>query len=310
MSANPAEVTPAMPKVPPPSDLAARTLVQERVFDAPPELVWKAFTEPEHLDQWWGPNGFRNKTSALKLEVGGTWRYEMIGPDGKVWPNWIRFQQIVKPKVLVYDHGGEGDEPHFHVTVTFTPVGEKTRVTLSSLFPSAEAVAAVKKFGAVEGGFQTLARLSGHLLHLKDGTHQGAMVLTRVYEAPARLVFQAWSSAEALKKWWGPQGCDTPEAEVDFRVGGRYRIVMRNLQNGERYPFHGTYREIVPDRRIVFHAVLEHLPGVEVTTTVTFVEENGKTLLTVRSDKPSDPAAGRGQTEGWSGQLEKLAAVL
>jgi uncharacterized protein YndB with AHSA1/START domain len=286
-----------------------REIVVERTFDAPRDLVWTAFTEAKHLDQWWGPNGFRNQTSALKLETGGVWRYVMHGPDGKVWPNWIRYQEIVKPERLVYDHGGgESDTPHFHVTITFTAIGQRTRVTMHSLFPSAEALAEVKKFGAVEGGFQTLARLAGHLGHLKHGPTDGAMVLSRVYDAPAKLVFEAWSTAEALKRWWGPKHFDTPTVDLDFKVGGAYRMVMRDPA-GTLYPFHGVFKEIVPHSRIVFSAVIEGL-NEEVLTIATFVEENGKTLLTVRQDRPKNVAAASGMTEGWSGQMEKLAALL
>src|SRR4051812_33255465 len=90
---------------------ADRELVQERTFDAPVGLVWKAFTDAKHLDPWWGPNGFRNQTHAMELKVGGTWRYTMHGPDGKDWPNWIRYLEIVPNQRLVYDHGGEGDDP-------------------------------------------------------------------------------------------------------------------------------------------------------------------------------------------------------
>src|SRR5258707_11149098 len=151
-----------------------RELVVERTFDAKRELVWRAFTEAKHLDQWWGPNGFRNQTHAMELKVGGTWRYTMHGPDGKDWPNWIRYLEVKSPDRLVYDHGGEGDEPHFRVTLTFDAQGQKTRVTMRSVWPNAAALAEVMKFGVVEGGRQTLARLAGHLPHFED--NEGAMV--------------------------------------------------------------------------------------------------------------------------------------
>jgi uncharacterized protein YndB with AHSA1/START domain len=149
-----------------------REIIQERVFDAPRELVWQAWTEPKHVDKWWGPNGFRNETFSSDFRVGGTWRFVMHGPDGKDWQNWIRYEEITKYERLVYSHGG-GDsdiKPHFHVTVTFEAQGQRTKVTMRSLFPTTEAVEAVKKFGAVEGGRQTLARLADYLPHLADGT--------------------------------------------------------------------------------------------------------------------------------------------
>ncbi|MBA2544860.1 MAG: SRPBCC domain-containing protein, partial [Deltaproteobacteria bacterium] len=106
-----------------------REIVQERIFDAPRELVWKAFTERAHIDKWWGPNGFRNETSAMDVRVGGVWRYLMHGPDGKDWVNWIRYEEVTEPSRLVYAHGGDTDEAMFHVTITFTELGNRTKLT-------------------------------------------------------------------------------------------------------------------------------------------------------------------------------------
>jgi uncharacterized protein YndB with AHSA1/START domain len=99
----------------------------------------------------------------------------------------------------------------------------------------------------------------------------------------------------------------TPVVELDFRVGGKYRMVMKDAQN--EYPFDGKFLEIVANERIVFDAHI--YDGVDVTTTVTFADDDGgKTLLTVRQTRPANAAMAKGQTEGWSGQLEKLDGVL
>jgi uncharacterized protein YndB with AHSA1/START domain len=307
MSATQSEARPMSPAAPM-LDTHDREVIIERTFDAPKATVWAAFTDPKHLDMWWGPNGFRNETSAHELKVGGEWRFLMHGPDGKAWVNWVRYQEIVKGEKLVYDHGGETNEPQFHVTITFTAVGQRTRVKMQSVFPTAAVLAEVKKYGAIEGGFQTLARLTGHLLHFDRS--ENAMVLTRVFDAPAALVYRAWTTKEALAKWWGPKGFTTRVEQLEFKVGGAYRMVMVD-PSGTEYPFHGTFKEIVENQRIVFDAIIDHLPaGNEVTSEVTFVEENGKTLLTVRQDRPADAMAAKGQREGWSGQLEKLAPLL
>ena len=288
---------------------ADREIVQERVFEAPRELVWRAFTDPKHIDKWWGPNGFRNRTHSSDFRVGGTWRFTMHGPDGRDWPNWIRYEEVSAPERLVYAHGGEGDEPHFHVTVTLTELGKRrTKLTMRSVFPSAEAVAAVKKFGAVEGGRQTLARLAGFIPHLEDGTAENAMVLTRLLDAPASAVFAAWTTPKALARWWGPKNFTLPVAEVDFREGGKLRMVMR-APDGSEHGFHGQYTEIVRDRRIAFTSVIDGIPG-EVLTLVTFDEEEGRTRLTVRQSVPQLKSAAEGQMQGWSETLEKLGAAL
>jgi len=138
-----------------------------RVFDAPRELVWKVWTEPEHIGRWWGPNGFTTTTHKMEVKAGGVWRFVMHGPDGRDYQNKITFIEVVKPERLVYKHGG-GDrdlEPvNFRVTVTFAEEGGKTRLEMRSVFPSAKARDfVVKNYGAVEGMHQTLARLEEYL---------------------------------------------------------------------------------------------------------------------------------------------------
>lgn len=141
-----------------------RTLSVSRLISAPPERVFRMFSTAEHLDAWWGPDGFTNETHEMDFSVGGLWRYTMHGPDGKAWPNWIRYREISPPTRLVYDHGAEIGEPaHFEGEIRFEAEGDKTRVTLTLLFPTPEARDATLKFGAVDGGNQTLAKLDAYV---------------------------------------------------------------------------------------------------------------------------------------------------
>src|SRR5258706_2724536 len=78
------------------------------VFDAPRELVWKVWTEPEHIGMWWGPDGFTTTTHKMEVKAGGVWRFVMHGPDGRDYQNKITFIEVVKPERLVYKHGGTG----------------------------------------------------------------------------------------------------------------------------------------------------------------------------------------------------------
>jgi uncharacterized protein YndB with AHSA1/START domain len=134
------------------------------------------------------------------------------------------------------------------------------------------------------------------------------VVITRVVDAPHRLVFDTWSKPEHLARWWGPKGFTLPACEMDFRPGGAYRFVMRG-PDGRDYPFHGVYREIVEPERIVFTAIIDNAPGNELLTTVTFAEHGGKTRLTVQQTVPTEPYA-RGQKQGWTESLERLADYL
>ena len=136
---------------------------------------------------------------------------------------------------------------------------------------------------------------------------QKEVVITRVFHAPRRLVFAAWSSAEHLKQWWGPNGFSVPEATVDFRAGGTFDLCMRG-PDGVDYWMRGAFREILPPERIVFASIIDERAKQEIVTTVTFAEAGGRTTLTVRQTVPVNPMMARGQKQGWTESLERLAA--
>jgi uncharacterized protein YndB with AHSA1/START domain len=141
-----------------------REIVTSRVFDAPRELVFKAWIDPLQIAQWWGPNGFTTTTHERDVRPGGAWRFVMHGPDGVDYDNKIVYLEIVEPERLVYVHGDGDDAGQFHTTVTFEELDGKTRLTMRALFPSAAARdQVVKEFGALEGANQTLDRLGAHL---------------------------------------------------------------------------------------------------------------------------------------------------
>jgi len=103
------------------------------------------------------------------------------------------------------------------------------------------------------------------------------VVITRSFDAPARLLFKAWSTREHIMKWFGPKGWPVTMCEMDFRVGGRWRMAMTGPSGEQNTPFGGTYLEIVPDRKIAFDNAFEQ-PGAEkMIMTITFEEKAGKT---------------------------------
>ena len=141
-----------------------------RDLDAPRNLVFSVWTDPKHLAQWWGPNGFSVTTRAFDMRVGGVWRFVMHGPDGRDYENRITFDEILKPERIRYHHGGGDDvEPvQFRTTVTFEELGgDRTRLTLHAVFPSAaERARVIKEYGADKGAAQTLSRLADYLATL------------------------------------------------------------------------------------------------------------------------------------------------
>ncbi len=143
---------------------AADEIVLTRVFDAPREKVWKAMTDPALIPNWWGPNGFTTTIKSMDFKVGGAWLYTMHGPDGKDYPNAVKYLEIEKPSRMVFDHGEEIGKPWFRTTISLIEQGNRTHVVLLQKHPSKHRRdQVVRDFGAIEGGRQTLARLAEHL---------------------------------------------------------------------------------------------------------------------------------------------------
>jgi uncharacterized protein YndB with AHSA1/START domain len=148
-------------------DTSDRELVLTRVFDAPRELVWDAFTDAKQVVKWWGPNGFTTTIHEMDVRPGGVWRHTMHGPDGTDYANESVFREVVKPERIVYSHsGGKAGDPGApcEVTWTFEAQGARTKLTGRMVFPSAAVHEhVVKTYGVIEGGKQTLERLAEHL---------------------------------------------------------------------------------------------------------------------------------------------------
>ena len=146
------------------SGISERQIIVTRLINAPLALVFKAFHEPKHITNWWGPNGFRTTTHEMQFRVGGRWKNTMHGPDGTDYDNFSIYTDIRENELIAYDHfAGEGGPLHFQAEISFKAEGEKTRVTLQLTAPTKDERDAMAKFGAIEGGEQTLARLEAHL---------------------------------------------------------------------------------------------------------------------------------------------------
>lgn len=142
-----------------------REIVVTRVIDAPRELVFAAFTEPEHIEQWWAP---KNATiHEMDVQPGGVWRYSQK-IRGSAMPFTIAFIEIDPPQRLVYDYGsgGAGAQEPVRTTVTFDEEEGKTKVTLQLMFASAAERKQAVKYGAIVGAMQALEGLEAYLAKL------------------------------------------------------------------------------------------------------------------------------------------------
>jgi uncharacterized protein YndB with AHSA1/START domain len=135
------------------------------------------------------------------------------------------------------------------------------------------------------------------------------LIITRVFDAPRALVFEAWTKPEHMVNWFCPNGFTLPVCEMDFRTGGSYRLCMRASDGDEHYA-QGVYREVVPVERIVWTSAFEDMPGSEILTNVTFADHEGKTKITVHQTFSFESDRTRGAREGWTQTLEHLATYV
>lgn len=145
-----------------------REMVVSRLIDAPAALVFNAWTQPKQLEQWWGPNGFKNTVHEMDVVGGGITRIVMHGPDGVDHPNKLVYTDIQAARRLAYMHSDDSDNANpaatFGVAVLFEAEGQQTRVTMHMLFKTAaERDQAVNTFDAIAGANQALERLAKFL---------------------------------------------------------------------------------------------------------------------------------------------------
>ena len=138
------------------------------------------------------------------------------------------------------------------------------------------------------------------------------LTITRVFDAPRALVWQAWTDPEQLMKWWGPERHPATHLAMDVRPGGVWRNCLRSVETGQDLWHHGRFREVVPMERLVFTFTWEEdgERGVETVVTITFAEQGGQTLMTLhqapfQSDFQRDDHDG-----GWNSAFDRLAEQL
>ena len=138
-----------------------REITISRKLNAPVDLVWEAWIKPEHIANWWGPNGFTTTISKMDLTAGGEWNLVMHGPDGTDYKNKSIFKEVVLHEKIVYEHVSA---PKFISTISFEAQGEQTQLTWHMLFESREQfIQVVKTFKADEGLKQNVEKLALYL---------------------------------------------------------------------------------------------------------------------------------------------------
>ncbi|MCO5192320.1 MAG: SRPBCC domain-containing protein [Anaerolineae bacterium] len=298
-----------------------RELVMTRRFAAPRHLVWQAYTDCAHLSQWWGPTGWTVPHCELDLRPGGKWHYCMKGemPDGSVMESWglAVYREIVPPERLVYvdafsDSDGtiSADLPQMLITVTFEEIDGQTLLTSITEFDSAEALQTVIDMGMEQGITQTWDRLDAHLPTMRDDLVRlegdETIVITRVFNAPPQVVFDAMTQPQHVRIWYGPRSRSTQVTicEIDLRVGGHWRFVIQT-QSGDEVDFYGEYLTIDRPRHLVFTEIFAPFPETVSTIDTVYHDLSGRTRLVATCTYPSQAARDGIIASGMEGGLRE-----
>lgn len=281
----------------------AKTQLQvERTFDAPLALVWKAWTTPALLDQWWAPKPWKARTKHMDFTEGGDWLYCMEGPGGE--QHWSRavYSEIVPETLYVgtdcfCDETGAllKDMPQMHWHVSFQSMGEQTRVEVNINFERPEDLEAIIKMGFREGFSSAHENLDSLLLEI--GTNGDApsnktefifekgrqdYFVTREFDAPPALVFRAFTEPQLLEAWFMPKPANARVEKMDCRTGGSYCISTTG-QEGKTYRFEGVYHEVLPGELLVKTMEFKGLPQkVDAVLEFTRFEKSGEGRTKVR----------------------------
>jgi uncharacterized protein YndB with AHSA1/START domain len=301
-----------------------------RVYDAPLEAVWEAWTVPAEVAQWWGPRGFSLTTHSRDFRTGGHWHYTMHGPDGTDYENTAQYLEVVPMQRMVYDHGGHKDRPPlFRVTAVFTERNGRTRLDMSMALATAEAAEETRRFIRKAGGESTWDRLAEYLGRRVAGKEQ--FFIARSFNASIERVYDMWTDPSHLSQWMPPAGATMRFLRSEPRVGGSSFYVM-SFEGGE--PMYGLLKYLALDKpaRILYTQqfcdakeqvtrppFFKDWPVTMLATVELAAEDAQCTRVTVRWEPQSDATAEdvaefvkqRGSmTGGWTGSFDKLEALL
>lgn len=300
-----------------------------RIFNAPVAAVWDAWTS-DQVAQWWGPRGFTITTHSKDLRVGGHWHYTMHGPDGTDYPNKTHYFEVEKHAKLVYDHGGNDERaPLFRVTVLFSDLGGKTKMDMTMTLPTPEAARETRKFIKAAGGDSTWDRFAEYLEKQTNGKER--FYIVRSFDAPIKTMFELWTNPEHIAQWTPPTGATMEYIRADVKPGGSSFYKM-TWANGMTMYGKASYQTIkAPDTLIYTQQFCDEHEKVSrhpmaptwpetMLTTVTLTEEGpNRTRVTVMWEPEGKTTPEelntfimmRGSmTQGWTGSLDKLEALL
>jgi uncharacterized protein YndB with AHSA1/START domain len=308
-----------------------KDLLITRVFDAPRDILWKAWTDPGRSKSWWGPKGFTCPVCEIDLRVGGKYLNSMRSPEGQdFWSTGVYREIVPRERLVMTDsfadekgnvvpatHYGMGpDLPlEMEIEVTFEEKQGRTTLSLRHIGIPDGKMREMTEAGWNES-FDKLAdilKTKNDLTRIIAEPGKQELIISRVFDAPRELVFKAYTDPKRIPHWWGPKRFTTTVKKMDVKPGGSWRFVQRDA-DGNAYAFHGVYHDILSPSLIVATFEFEGMPGHVQLETAVFEEHGGKTKYTARSVFQSvedrDGMLKEGMEEGIIETMDRLAELL
>lgn len=250
-----------------------RSLTISRVFAAPREMVFQAWTSADRMKRWFSPEGVDVPAAEIDCRPGGVFVICMRMPDGT--EHWCRgaFGEVVAPEKLTFDcEVSAGDKPSFSVStvVRFTTEGAGSRMSVEQSYEIYDDAFRYAVEGSAEGWRTTLDKL-GREVERASAAVRGAFSLERVFKATPAQVFKAFADKDAKSRWFsGGDDQTIVERTMDVRPGGR-ELVVGHWKSGARTRFDAYYFDVVPDHRLVY-AYEMHLDALKISVSLACVE--------------------------------------
>jgi uncharacterized protein YndB with AHSA1/START domain len=272
-----------------PEVLTTREITLTRVFDAPRDVVFKAWTDPDEIAKWWGPEDYGVSSAQIEAKPGGECVIVMRGPDGIDSPMRGVFDEYVAPERLVMRSSVSTPAGDLLLkainTVTFAAIGERTEITVVARAEAYSPQAKMMLSGMKSGWNQSLQCLDDVL----TGAVDRQIVVSRLVPTTPERLFELWTDQNHLYEWWGPDGFTLTTHEAKVEAGGKWRFTMHG-PDGVDYANLIAYDEISPPDRLVYTHTAPDTQDSPFQTTVTFDEFMGQTALTMRTVFPTSAA--------------------
>jgi uncharacterized protein YndB with AHSA1/START domain len=304
-----------------------RTLGTTRIFNAPLEIVWKVWSDVDHLNNWWGPRGFTQTTAKHEFRENGAWSFVMHGPNGVDYQNEMVYLEIVPLKKIVIRHDSP---PHFTVTALFKAIDSKrTQVDFIQVIDDQKVHDVVKDF-AIVANMEHQMKFEAELAKLTNEIVPMEFVISREFNGDLETMWKMFTEPTHMASWYGPKEIETGHCDMNFKRGGHYHFSMiaedKNESWGKLY-----YIDIVKNIRLIYvttfsnkkgeitrHPMAPMMPA-ELLTTVNFIKINdNKSKIEIRwypinalpeEIKMFNDFHGS-FTMGWTGSLDRLESVL